>query len=55
MKNVDAVLFIYGDGNILNKIKKLIATNKLHHKIQLKGKVLPEELDEITSTLIYWN
>ena len=48
MKNVNAVLFIYGDGNILNKIKNLIAVNQLQDKIQLKGKVAPQELDRIT-------
>ncbi len=48
MKDVNAVLFIYGDGNILNKIEKLIKANKLQHKIQLKGKVLPHKLYEIT-------
>ena len=48
MKNINAVLLIYGDGNILNKIEKLINTNRLQHKIQLKGKVLPKDLDKIT-------
>ena len=49
MKAVDAVLLIYGDGNILTKIKKLIADNHLEGKIQLKGKVLPEELNALTA------
>jgi glycosyltransferase involved in cell wall biosynthesis len=48
MKNVNAVLFIYGDGNLYEKIKNLIAENQLQDKIQLKGKVLPQELDLIT-------
>ena len=49
MKDVNAVLFIYGDGNIFDKIKKEIDANHLQEKIILKGKVLPEELNEITS------
>lgn len=48
MKLVNAVLLIYGDGNILNKIQKLIKANKLQHKIQLKGKGLPKDLYKIT-------
>jgi glycosyltransferase involved in cell wall biosynthesis len=48
MKDVNAVLLIYGDGNILNKIQKLIKANELQHKIQLKGKVLPKDLYKIT-------
>jgi glycosyltransferase involved in cell wall biosynthesis len=48
MKNVNAVLLIYGDGNLFDKIKNLIAENQLQDKIKLKGKVLPEELDRIT-------
>lgn len=48
MKHVNAILFMYGDGNIFDKIKSLVKTNGLQHKIQLKDKVLPEELDAIT-------
>lgn len=48
MKNVNAVLFMYGDGNIFKKIESLIKANQLQHKIQLKGKVLPQELEAIT-------
>jgi glycosyltransferase involved in cell wall biosynthesis len=49
MKNVNAVLFIYGDGNILDKIKSLIDAHELKEKVFLKGKLLPEELNAITS------
>lgn len=49
MKNVDAVLLMYGDGNIFEKIKKLIEANQLKEKILLKGKVSPEQLVLITS------
>lgn len=48
MKNVDAVLLVYGDGNILHKIERLIKANRLQNKIQLKGKALPNELLAIT-------
>ncbi len=48
MKNINAVLFIYGDGNIFDRIKNLITENQLQEKIQLKGKLLPEELDAVT-------
>lgn len=48
MKQVDALLHMYGDGNIFKKIKKLVSTHQLEHKVILKGKVLPETLDAIT-------
>lgn len=48
MKNVDANLHIYGDGNYMQQTKNLIAANNLHDKVFLKGKVLPDELDSIT-------
>lgn len=48
MQHVNAVLHIYGDGNIYEKIKDLIRQKKLQNKIILKGKVLPEELQLIT-------
>lgn len=49
MKDVNTVLEMYGDGNIFENIKNLIAENNLQEKIFLKGKVLPEELNEITA------
>lgn len=48
MKNIDAVLHIYGDGNYLQQTKKLIEANNLQTKVFLKGKLLPHELDAIT-------
>ena len=48
MHNIDAVLNIYGDGNLFEKIKDLVNGNNLQHKILLKGKVVPEELTSIT-------
>lgn len=44
MRHVDAVLHIYGDGNIYEKIEKLIRNKELKHKIILQGKLLPERL-----------
>ena len=48
MKNIDAVLHIYGDGNFLDQTKVLIRTNNLEDKVFIKGKVLRDELDMIT-------
>ena len=49
MKNVDAELYIFGDGNFMNETPLLIKENNLENKVYLKGKVLPEELNAITS------
>jgi glycosyltransferase involved in cell wall biosynthesis len=49
MRNVNATLLMYGDGNIFDKIKKEVEANNLQGKIFLKGKVLPEQLNEISS------
>ncbi len=48
MKNVDAVLHIYGDGNIYSKIVSLIREHGLQQKIILKGKLVPAELRQKT-------
>lgn len=48
MKNVNATLLIYGDGNFLEKSKELVQENQLQSKILFKGKFLPGELDQIT-------
>lgn len=48
MKNVDAHLLIYGDGNFLAQAKSLVEENQLDNKIFFEGKILPNELDEIT-------
>ena len=49
MKNIDAELHIYGDGNFMDKTKKLIAINNLESTVFIKGKLLPDQLDTITS------
>jgi glycosyltransferase involved in cell wall biosynthesis len=48
MKEVNAKMLIYGDGNFMEQAKALITTNNLQDKVLLKGKVLPEELDAVT-------
>lgn len=50
MKDVNAILVMYGDGNIFEKIKALIIENNLENKIQLKGKIAPQELETTTAT-----
>jgi len=49
MKEVDATLLIYGDGNFMGQTKRLVESNNLSDKVFLKGKLLPEDLDSITS------
>lgn len=49
MKEVNSPLYIYGDGNFMTEVIKLIKEHKLENKVFLKGKVIPEELDKITS------
>ncbi len=49
MQQVDAILLIYGDGNIYKKIGQLIIENNLEEKVLLKGKVVPAELANITA------
>lgn len=48
MNLVDATLLIYGDGNFMDQTKNIIKSNNLTHKVFVKGKLLPEELDAIT-------
>lgn len=48
MKNVNAVLHIYGDGNFLEQAIRIAEENKLQSKVLFKGKFLPNDLIEIT-------
>jgi glycosyltransferase involved in cell wall biosynthesis len=48
MQHIYAVLHIYGNGNIYEKIKKLIIDKELQHKIILKGTLIPEKLQQAT-------
>jgi glycosyltransferase involved in cell wall biosynthesis len=49
MKQVNACLYIYGDGNFMDQTKSIIEANNLTHKVYLKGKLLPEALDSVTA------
>ena len=49
MKNVDAELHIYGDGNFMAQLKTIIDNHCLNEKVIIKGKVSPDELNRITS------
>ena len=48
MKQVNAVLYIYGDGNFFDETQKLIEENNLQQKVFLKGKITPDKLQEVT-------
>ena len=48
MKNVDAELHIYGDGNFVEQIRGIVSTNNLADKVFIKGKLLPDDLDKVT-------
>ncbi len=48
IKYVDALLYIYGDGNLFDEIKALIEKNNLQDKVFLKGKLNPDDLFEKT-------
>ncbi|MBS1745744.1 MAG: glycosyltransferase [Bacteroidetes bacterium] len=49
MKEVECSLYMYGDGNLLEKVTMLIAQNNLQDKIFLKGKLEPGNLYEVTT------
>lgn len=48
MKNVNAKLFICGDGNYLTQTKNLVAANNLEDKVIFQGKIHPEQLLHFT-------
>lgn len=49
MKNINAVLDIYGDGNFLEQANKITVENQVQEKVFFKGKFLPDELSRITT------
>ena len=49
MTKVNAVLTIYGDGNFMEQARKITDEHNLNDKIIFKGKLLPEDLNKITS------
>lgn len=50
MKNIDANLHIYGDGNFMDDAKKMILANNLQEKVFIKGTLLPAQLHQVTAT-----
>lgn len=49
MKNVGGYLIICGDGNFFEQAKVIALENGLQDKVEFRGKILPEELNEITA------
>ena len=49
MKDIQADLHIYGDGNFMDQVQQAIKINNLENKVFMKGKRGPEELDKVTS------
>lgn len=47
MQSIPYKLVICGDGNFMNELKRLIKSCKVEEKIELKGMLLPEELQPI--------
>jgi glycosyltransferase involved in cell wall biosynthesis len=48
MQQVDAPLIICGDGNFMEQARALANAHNVQHKIQFRGKVLPDDLRPIT-------
>lgn len=44
MKNIPYRLVVYGDGNFMQQLKNLIASNGVSDKVELKGMMLPQDL-----------
>ena len=49
MREIEAILLIFGDGNFLVQAQRLVKENQLQHKIFFEGKFLPNDLDNITN------
>lgn len=48
MKDIDAELHIYGDGNFMPQVKQIIFANNLQNKVFIKGKLEPGALKQVT-------
>jgi glycosyltransferase involved in cell wall biosynthesis len=48
MKMVNCKLVICGDGNFMPRLKKMIIENEVENKIELKGRVAPDQLRTIS-------
>lgn len=49
MKNVSAKLIICGDGNFMQQSQQIVKENNLGEKVIFKGKIVPDELRDITA------
>ncbi len=52
MKEVNSKLIICGDGNFIEELRKLIKENGVEDKVELKGMLSPEDLWNISITVI---
>lgn len=50
MEKINAQLWIYGNGNLMQQCRQTVQQLHLEHKVIFKGVALPEELKKITST-----
>jgi glycosyltransferase involved in cell wall biosynthesis len=50
MKNVPYKLIVCGDGNFMEKLKLLIATNGVQDRVELRGMMLPADLRAVAAT-----
>ncbi len=48
MKEIPAVLHLYGDGNFLEKAKELVRAHQLEEKVIFKGVLPPGDLQQVT-------
>jgi glycosyltransferase involved in cell wall biosynthesis len=48
MRQVNARLVICGDGNFFRQVRQLIVYQEVHHKVELKGMVIPRQLQSLT-------
>lgn len=48
MKEVDAALYIFGDGNFFTEAQALVKQHALQEKVRFQGKLAPPQLREIT-------
>lgn len=53
MKQVNVPLHIYGTGNFIEQVKKIIQENELEDKVKLFGAILPADIQKITPTAAF--
>jgi glycosyltransferase involved in cell wall biosynthesis len=52
MKDISARLVVCGDGNFMAELKKLVIENGVADKVEIRGMVKPEELQEVAAQAI---